>query len=561
MTTLIGALRDNGIRPLILLNANHVRPTPVRDISLRLAQPAPRDARALRLDRPSARQVVPGRTGIDAVDGKAADVIITRVGSDGDAALSKPLPRKLAAGMHQATTLRYAPFGPPRLTDGTPNPGFDRTLAGWLDYVGAVTREARRILGSQRFDVEVWNELSFGSDFLYQDRYYHPPRESGEGDVTREILERTIAYLRDPAHGVARIGIGDGFASQTPFSAGSTSPIGLTATDKHPYHAITRFPQDAVLNTIVPLDAEGRPSFTERTRRTGELIRRDRFIPTYDSFFPEYSLSAIQTETLIRDLSPITTEVNGVLHGRATHPPGGRAPSIWITETNLDPSGADPRNPKDPDGPPIARLRREDIDHLHAKAALRYFTAFVNKGVSALYLFAVSGGNFALVHPEKQGGGETLRAVRRLTSALGNAEPLDHTHPISLLEISEDHRNKQFEGDGTAAHPPLLDRDVVAFFPFEIREGEYLASTYVMTRSLARLYDEHGETASSRYDLPAERFRLRIGGLAARRVDVTATDPLTGRAVPVDLKRRMGTELVVELPLTDSPRLLRISTP
>jgi hypothetical protein len=557
---LLRALRDNGLRPLILLNANHVRPTPALDISLRLLRPAPRGARDVRLDRDSTRAVRPGRTGIDSREGKAADVIVTHMTSDGRATLSKPLAHDLTSGTHDATTLRYAPFGPPRLADGSPNPAFERTLAGWLDYVGVVTREARRILGSQDFDVEVWNELSFGSDFLYQDRYYDPPRERGHGDVTREILERTVAYLRDPAHGVHRIGIGDGFANQTPFPAGSTSPRGLTAIDKHPYDPIRRFPRDATFDTIVPLDADGEPSFRERVRRGREPIRRDRFVPTYDSFFPEYALTAIQTETLIRDLSPITTDVYGTLHGRQTHPPGGSPPTVWITETNLVPAGADPREPGAIGGPPVARLTTKDVRHMHAKAALRYFTAYVNKGVSAMYLFAVKGGSLALVHPEEKGGGETLRAVRRLTSALRGAEPLQRPRRLSLREISDDHNNKQFEGDGTLAHPPLYDRDVVAFLPFEVRDGEYVAATYVMTRNLAKLYDDGAESGyASRYDLPAERFRLRLGGVDARRVKASATDPLTGRAVPVQLEGRTDHTLTVELPLTDSPRLLRLS--
>jgi hypothetical protein len=197
---------------------------------------------------------------------------------------------------------------------------------------------------------------------------------------------------------------------------------------------------------------------------------------------------------------------------------------------------------------------------LHAKAALRYFTAFINKGVSAVYLFAVKGGNLALVRPEEKGGGKTMRAVRRLTSALEGAERLKRTRRLSLLEISEDHGNQQFDGDGTAAHPPLYDRDIVAFFPFQLRDGEYVVATYVMTRNLAKLYDEDGEKAGpSRYDLPEERFRLRIGGLDGRRIEVSATDPLTGRVIPVLPEQRTGTLLTVELPLTDSPRLLRLS--
>ena len=133
------------------------------------------------------RAVVPGRSGLNAPDGKAADVLFKAVKPDGTATLSKPLPSDLAPGSYPATTLRYEPFGPPRRSDGSPNPAFERTLRGWLRYVGVVTREARKVLRSDNFDVEIWNELSFGSDFLYADRYYDPPSQQGKGDVTRAV--------------------------------------------------------------------------------------------------------------------------------------------------------------------------------------------------------------------------------------------------------------------------------------------------------------------------------------------------------------------------------------
>jgi hypothetical protein len=219
---------------------------------------------------------------------------------------------------------------------------------------------------------------------------------------------------------------------------------------------------------------------------------------------------------------------------------------VWITEAGLDPSSA-----------PTA-LGPRDVRHLHAKAALRYYTAFVNKGVSAVHLFAVNGGNLTLVRPGEPGGGETLQAVRRLAAALRGAEELEHTRPLTLLEISDDHDNKQFDGDGTSAHPPLYDRDVVAFLPFQIRDGEYVAAAYVMTRNLAEPYGEKGDP--DRFDLPEEGFRLAIGGLDGRRAEVSATDPLTGQAVAVEIEERVRGGLTVALPLTDTPRLLRLST-
>ena len=269
LRALVGALARHGIRPLVLLNSNQGIPCPVRRFGADLAEPAEAGATSVRLTPASATQVVPGRSGIDGPGYKAAGVLFTGVSPDGTATLSKPLPQRLNAGPNPATTLRYEPFGPPRLADGSPNPRFEETLAGWLLYVRAVVRETRAVVGSQDFDVEIWNELTFGSDFLDQGTYYQPAREEGQGRVTDEILFRTVAALRAPTSPAPRIGIGNGFASQTPFPAGSNSPPGLTAIDKHPYYGIKRFPQDAVFDGIAPLDALGQWSFDEQTSPQG----------------------------------------------------------------------------------------------------------------------------------------------------------------------------------------------------------------------------------------------------------------------------------------------------
>jgi len=95
-------------------------------------------------------------------------------------------------------------------------------------------------------------------------------------------------------------------------------------------------------------------------------------LPGYTAFFPEYLLSAIQTESMVRDLSPIQTTINGTAHGRSTHPKGAAAPTFWITELNVGPLV---RNP---------RFSTRDVRHIQAKTVLRSLTAYVNKGVRAL---------------------------------------------------------------------------------------------------------------------------------------------------------------------------------
>ena len=325
LRALVGALARHGIRPLILLNSNEGIPCPVRRFAAELVEPAEAGATSVRLTPASAARVVPGRSGLDGPGYKAAGVLFTGVSPDGTATLSKPLPQRLNAGPHPATTLRYEPFGPPRLADGSPNPRFEETLAGWLLYVRAVVRETRAVVGSQDFDVEIWNELTFGSDFLDQGTYYQPAREEGQGRAMDEILVRTVAALRAPTSPAPSIGIGNGFANQTPFPAGSNSPPG---SDRDRQASLLRdqaFPPGrGVRRHRAARRPRQRGASTSRRRPRVQPVRRDRFVPRYDVFFPEYILTAIQTETLIRDISPITTGVYGTPHGRKTHPRGAR---------------------------------------------------------------------------------------------------------------------------------------------------------------------------------------------------------------------------------------------
>jgi len=82
---------------------------------------------------------------------------------------------------------------------------------------------------------------------------------------------------------------------------------------------------------------------------------------------------------------------------------------------------------------------------------------------------------------------------------------------------------------------------------------------YVMTRDLGRVYDTEAPASDPRrLDLPAARFRLDIGGIDGIDARIGASDPLTGVTVPVDVVGRSRRGVVIELPATDSPRLLRI---
>jgi len=554
-------LKANGLRPLIVLNSNQAIPCPMKAVTLTLAAPAHKGDTTVQLAAGSVGAVVPGRTGFfNAADNRAADPYITSV-SGTIARLSRPLPYDLPAGAAQANTTKYAPFGMPLLNNGSPNPSFEDTLSGWLHYVDIVTSEARRALGSTDFDVEIWNELSFGSDFLYQ-RAYYDPDPAGQGTLLQTILDRTVAYLRDPARHLDGMGIGNGFANQAPWPNGNESPPGLTAIDKHPYGGLRRFPSDEPTDGNRPIDAAFQ---TNGTHPTGSSPWTTSFVPHYDAFLPEYFLTAIQTETLVRDLSPLRQKIGGIEHGRDTAPPGGTPPGMWITEVNIGPGGMRK-------GAGIT-VTPADVDHVQAKTVLRYLSAYVGKGVQRIYFYAAEAGDLGLISPSfftalaqskgksapgLDGAGTTLQSVHRLLKSLGTANPRS-IHPLSLNAIGDYAGNTEFDGDGAPGRPALFDRDVVAFFPFQTNDHSYVIPTYVMTRNVLRNYKPGAPDSDvSRYDLPPAVYRLTVGGLGSCSSSFSATDPLTGNSVPVRVVSCDTSRAVVEMPLTDSPRLLTI---
>jgi hypothetical protein len=430
--------------------------------------------------------------------------------------------------------------------------------------VKVVTGEVRAILGSQDFDVEIWNEIHFNSEFLDIDEYYSPDIDQGSGDVTEAILARTVAWMRTPANGLMNVGVGNGFASQRHDDAGSTSPPGLTALSKHPYlyGGVRRFPP-ADVDGIRPLDAQGDPDGTQD--ESGDWF--ELFTPSYADFHPERYLwatektSSLDMDEFVRDLSPHTTFVNGVAHGRETHPPGAAPPGVWVTEMNLVPQDASSFG-----------VTGGDRVHMQAKSTLRTLTSFVNKGVSAVYMFAATFQNYALIdpafftalaqtgtYPGDGAGGEVMDAVKRLTDGFAGAAPIAQPRSLSLDHVGDYAGNVQFAGDGTPDHPPLHNRDVLAFLPFQVNPQRFVVAVYVMTSNLATKYDATApRTDPTRFDMPEETYRLTIGGTGGAGTTVSATDPLTGQTVPVTVISSEADRLVVELPVTDSPRLIAI---
>lgn len=379
---LLSPLRQYGIRPLILLNGSPGGPAPELSVNLTLTAPAAQGATSVNLDPASAAAVVPGLTGFN-INGVAAEVLITSVNSAGVATLSQPLPVALTAGIQPGTTLRYAPFAPPTLPNGSPNPLFEQTLSGWMTYVKGVLSFVRNALGSDNFDIEIWNE---NQDFLNQAFYYstlpYPTTNSVNQNMTavqNAILSSTAAYVDDSANGFPDVQIGDGFADQVPWVSGATVPAGINGIDSHPYMESVTYPGAPEEPGIIPVNALGEQESSGAT---------DAFTPNFRAFMPEFYLTGLKTEQLMDQLSPIQTSVDRVPHGATTHPAGGAPPKLWITEDNLDQTTAQSNG-----------LPASDIQEFQAKAALRFYLSYASEGAQYVNLFATVGGPCCSIIP------------------------------------------------------------------------------------------------------------------------------------------------------------------
>jgi hypothetical protein len=548
LTAILTACRKYGVRPLILLNANSGAPCPLQMFSRTALTNAAAGQNTIQLNSTSG--LIVGYSGLSNLTGYcAAQDLITSINGN-TVTLSQPLQVAIASGATVSmATLKYRPFCDPV---GDPT-DYNATLAGWESYVKVVGTFVANAMATGNpndagFDMEVWNELTFDSQYLSIDNYVKPVTDVYNERTLWATLPAVTAQVAAQNPTVfAGVLIGDGFANTVPWPASSTEPLGISAIDKHPYQGRKTFPMSAPgqpLNALFQTDTSG-------------------YQPSYTELFPEYFGTTIQTETMIRDMGPFTTNFGGALHGRDARTPPVTA---WVTEVNIAP---------DQDNPAVDA---QTALYLKAKTTARYFCFYLNKGVTLMTLYndcagdrdlglvsdaflaltktpgAVYPANDAsLTSPALQVTGNIAQAMQTdLDTTLTPAT----TRQLTLQSISDTHDNIQFAGDGTAAHPDLYDRDVFAFLPFQVNANRFVIPYYVMTRDIAHVYDA-AQTEGHQYDMPQEAFTLTIGGLKPLQ-SVTVYDPMTNQAVPVTVVSSTSTSTVIQVEATDAPRLLVI---
>jgi hypothetical protein len=606
ITTALQALKKNGIRPLIVLNANSSAPCPSKNFVTNLIAAAKAGDTTIQLSDVSG--IIPQYTGFAGQAYQTAFPLVTSVNSaTGICTLSAPLTLALPAGPLNLTVLKYHPLG----TGGQANAYTQETIQGWTTYVQQTCALVQSIFGNA-FDLEVWNELTFASQFLDDNNYYSAAQTTtgalsySNHGFTRsgvEILEPIAVDIATAQYPGVRVI--DGFSNQRPWDAGSSMWPGEHGFSRHYYTALdTINPLNgwkgvsnsstpiANLATIAPMNVLGQYDGTPSNPTSPHSVTPGTyFIPSFTMSCPESMCMSTNYLYMLRDFQPspslfASRDLNGnytAYHWRGSQNLVGNTAQVWESETNcsriLWMSAIQSQS-----GLAWTDQKLIDLNHfIGAKALLRLFTFYSNKGLETACVFAARQNEFDLsVIPEaffssldqtggtyssdawnKQGG--QLQTVKRLTGFFNTytGPPSTFTvQPLTVTALSEAAPRIEFSGDGTPAHPDRYNIDDFGVFPFQLNQNTYAVAYYVVTRNLVQNWGVVADVLNvSNYCMPDETFNVTISGLAnGLTAQVSCYDPLNDRHPAVPVVTRSQNSVQVKVLSSDYPRFLLITT-
>ncbi len=196
--------------------------------------------------------------------------------------------------------------------------------------------------------------------------------EYKEEGIWERLVRETAEFAGQHPDQFRGVTLVDGFRNTIPWPAASREPARGQGAPKRPILPGVRkvYPKDEPAGPAVVL-------VRFFAKDDGPI-----FTPDYSALFPEYYATALQTESVVRDMAPITTPIYDVAHGRNARKIDGRiAPCpMWLTEIGFHPqeNGVVDRD---------AALR------LKAKATARDACFFPAKGVERIYFFSALGGD------------------------------------------------------------------------------------------------------------------------------------------------------------------------
>jgi len=595
LTEAFQIFKKHGVRPIILLNANSGDPVPSIGVKTQLLQPAAVGDRRIQLADTSAIKL--HYTGLRA-QGRPymAWPLITSIGEDGWVELSAPLKKAVPAGEILLATLKYRPLGEPKFKDGTANTGLQDTLDGWNKYIAAVTNAARAAMDSgdsndSGFDLEVWNEHTFGSEFLHEKHYYEPPRAFGWKPITYEnhgrkaegtevFLPMTVDHVNNPASGLRGVKVISGFANQRPSDSGTSMWPGQGGFSRHYYTHID--PQDKMIEpgrfnaaNIGLIDKNGNFVGQRPPSREPWIVEPGSYtIPPHNVSCPEFWFFAYKCEFIVRDLQPFPGPYVG--HHRFSHPGDGNAADVWMTEFNIFRGEYAKWLAKETKLDPARDPKIKALMHtLATKGTLRTYVFMPHKGLKTISMYAPKGNDHELnMLPEKffsslkasnyeltetvlAETGPQITVIKRVTDLFKNAEPIEIARPLTVEKIVEYQPRIVYKDQGTPELPHRFHRDDLAILPFQLEAGKFAIGCYIVTRNIAHAWDKSKELVDpARYEMPPQDFDITLSNIRGKGCEASLYDPILNASSPVKVLEGSDDALTVRIAVVDYPRFL-----
>ncbi|HOK56895.1 MAG TPA: PA14 domain-containing protein [bacterium] len=523
-----------GIKPLILLNAHHGYPCPMKYMNGEVLEDVSIGSKEIKIKVQG--EIKEGYTALTNLKGKdpshaAYDIFITKYQEE-TASLSRPLPNDFKKGDKiQLRIYKYLPAHPV----GTPE--FEEMADGWMKYVKLVCDMLKKAgLEDKDFELEIWNELSFGSMFIADhgiNFYYDPPKVKFSGDFLKkgghawEIGKRTVDYVKENYPGTRVIW---GFSNTTFYHTSILQlPPKIDGQSYHPYGTGKR---------VVSKD------YPPKDRYSWYI---EGYIPDNLTWcMPEgWAHLGVQTERLTHHLFPLN---------RKARPEGVERFYHYLTEHGFN-------------GYEAGISDEEEALKYKAKTIIRALLFWLNKGISKVYIFCTydkdNRGMGILLsninpkeyskYPEDQLYSPAMKALKNVFDKFKDSEDLKEVRQIDIEVVSLGKQYKVFENvkyvgekkENIPNPPELYYRDMFTFLPFQINKNKFVFAVYVMSYDITN-------------PLPSMNFRLIIKNIYGENAKITYYDPIENKEIPFKLLDKGKDNVKLEIEAVEYPRLIII---
>lgn len=520
LLSIVNAAKKYNVTPVILLNANHIAPQPMAAIDATLAKAAAKGATSLTI-KGSPSGLKAGYSGFDAagkgkslwggVKAGALFKSLSASGSDTLVTISKPLPSALAAGAAlKIATFKHLPLYPV----GTPQ--FDDTADAWVKYAKLVASTIAST-GISSFEIEIWNELTFGSKFLnisnYDPSVTNDKFRFSEGGSAWELANRTTKALKD-IYG-SKVKVIWGFSNTSFFQVKPNElPPNTDGMSYHPYHTGPKTLAEIVDGkTKDLLGPDGKP---------------DPYVPAFTMNSPE-SLFAfdVKLEGLIdRKMAPWKRN--------ALKPAGVTTFRHYFTEHGVNPKAKG-----------ITDLGLA-MDY-KAKAYLKMYLFWMNKGLDQLDVFTTTGGDnsgYGMMDSANPATlSKPLATLKNLKGQFSGMASLNSPRQLSAEVSATGSQYQVFAGQGSS--PGLEYRELFTLLPFQVNDNKFVVGAYVLN-------------PNDLNPLKPMTFNVKLSNLGGAGAKLSYYDPFLGSSQPINVLSRDANSVTIEISAVDYPRLIVI---